>query len=103
MKELKIRKFHRVSGAVLAPFIILQALSGVLLSIDWLLGFHHRVGETLREDIPAVIKVWDMILVEIHYGIGVIGAVYHIALGAGIVFTVITGIMIFLRIRKRMR
>ena len=101
MKELKIRNFHRSAGIILAPFIILQAVSGVLLSIDWLLGIHHRLGETLREDIPAFVRAWDMILVEIHYGTGRIGALYHIALGIGIVLTVASGIMIFFRIRKR--
>jgi hypothetical protein len=101
VKELELRKFHRLAGAVLAPFIILQAVSGVLLSIDWLLGVHQRIGETFRTDVPAFMRIWDMFLVEIHYGIGKIGAVYHIVLGIGIVFTVVSGLIIFLRIRKR--
>jgi len=48
MKELDIRKLHRIAGVVIAPLLILQALSGIFLSVDWLLGFHQRIGETIN-------------------------------------------------------
>ena len=82
MKEIYLRKLHRQIGIVVAPLLVLQATSGVFLSIDWLLGFHQRVGETLRENIPPLIRLWDLILVEIHYGLGMPGALYHIILGS---------------------
>lgn len=49
MNELDLRKWHRNIGILLAPLLILQAISGVNLSVDWLLGYYMRVGETIRE------------------------------------------------------
>jgi succinate dehydrogenase/fumarate reductase cytochrome b subunit len=103
MKELQLRKLHRVAGVVLAPFLVLQALSGVLLSVDWLLGIHHRVGESVRGTVPALARIWDAALVEIHYGAGVGGAVYHILLGVAVVVLAASGIGIYLQVRARLR
>lgn len=101
MKEPDIRKLHRIVGVVIAPLLILQALSGIFLSVDWLLGFHRRIGETITENIPPLIRMWDMILVDIHYGLEVGGAFYHILLGIGAVWVAVSGFMIFLKIRAR--
>ena len=101
MKEPDLRKVHRLTGIVIAPFIILQALSGILLSVDWLLGIHRRAGDGIKENIPPLLRLWDMILVEIHYGPGVGGAFYHILLGIGAVWVAVSGFMIFLKIRAR--
>lgn len=68
MKERDLIKWHRNVGIVLAPLLVLQAISGVFLSADWLLGYHQHVGEAIRE-IPPLIWLWDKILVEIHYGL----------------------------------
>ncbi|GEM_PF-1209296 len=100
MKELDLRKWHRNVGIVLAPLLVLQAISGIFLSVDWLLGYHQRVGETIRE-IPPLVLLWDKILVEIHYGLGVPGAIEHILLGIGLVWVTVSGFIIFLRIRAR--
>lgn len=101
MEELDLRKLHRNVGIALAPLIILQGISGIFLSVDWLLGYHRRVGEIIREDIPSLIVLWDKILVTIHYGFGIPGSPYHIALGIGLIWIVVSGIMIFFRIRAR--
>jgi len=101
MKELDLRKWHRNVGIVLAPLLILQAISGVFLSIDWLLGFHARVGEVIGKNIPSLIALWDLLLVSIHYGFGLPGSPYHIAIGFGSVWIVVSGFIIFLRIRAR--
>lgn len=101
MKELDLRKLHRRVGVVIAPLLILQALSGVFLSVDWLLGIHRRAGEAIKENIPFLLRLWDTILVNIHYGPGTGGAFYHILLGIGAVWVAVSGFMIFLKIRGR--
>jgi len=103
MKELHIRKLHRIVGVVIAPLLILQALSGIFLSVDWLLGFHQRIGETIKENIPPLIRLWDMILVSIHYGLEVGGAFYHVLLGIGAIWVTVSGFMIYLKIRERQK
>lgn len=103
MKEPDLRKLHRLVGVVIAPLLILQALSGIFLSVDWLLGIHRRAGEAIKETIPPLLRLWDMILVDIHYGLGVGGAFYHILLGIGAIWVVVSGFMIFLKVRERQK
>lgn len=100
MKEPDLRKWHRKIGIILAPLLILQATSGIFLSVDWLLGYHQRVGESIR-DIPPLAALWDKILVGIHYGFGIPGSPYHISLGIGLIWIIVSGIMIYFRIRGR--
>ena len=103
MKEMDLRKLHRIAGIVIAPLLILQAFSGILLSVDWLLGIHQRVGEAIVQNISPLLGLWDMILVNIHYGPEVGGAFLHIMLGSGTVGVAVSGIMIFLKIRERQK
>ncbi len=103
MKEPDIRKWHRRMAMVIAPLLLAQAVSGIFLSVDWLLGFHQRIGETIMEKIPPLIRFWDMILVEIHYGLGVGGTFYHILLGFGAIGVIVSGSLIFLKIRDRQK
>jgi hypothetical protein len=103
MKEPDIRKWHRRSAIVIAPLLVIQALSGIFLGVDWLLGLHQRVGETIWENIPPLLRLWDMILVEIHYGLGVGGMFYHILLGIGTLWVTVSGVMIFFKIRGRQK
>ena len=103
MKEADLRKWHRLMGIWAGPLVILQAASGITLSIDWLLEIHKRFGETVRENVPALARLWDAVLVEIHYGIGKTGAFYHIALGVAAIWLAVSGIIIFLRLRNRQR
>jgi uncharacterized iron-regulated membrane protein len=102
MRESEWRKWHRKAGIILAPLLILQAVSGLFLSIDWLLGIHHRGGEIITE-LPPLLRLWDFILVEIHYGFGVPGALYHILLGIGLVWLAFSGFIIYLRVRSRLK
>ena len=103
MREPQLRRLHRYAGIVLAPLLVLQALSGVLLSVDWLLGIHRRFGESVGDASPGLARLWDAILVEIHYGNGVGGAVYHILLGLAVVGVVASGLAMFLQVRARLR
>lgn len=101
MKEPDIRKWHRRIAIVIAPLLIIQAISGIFLSVDWLLGIHQRIGETIEKNIPELLNLWDTILVEIHYGLGVGGMYYHILLGLGVLVLIVSGIIIFSKIRGR--
>jgi len=103
MKELDLRKVHRLMGIVIAPLIILQALSGVLLSVDWLLGIHRRAGDAIKENIPRLLVLWDMILVDIHYGMGVGGAFLSHSVGVAAIGVATSGLMIFLKVRARQK
>lgn len=101
MKEVDIRKWHRNVGIVLMPLLVMQAISGVFLGAEWLLGYHQRVGEVIRANVPPLIWLWDKILIEIHYGLGMPGAIEHILLGLGLIWVTASGFMIYLRIRAR--
>ena len=103
MKEPDIRKWHRRLAMVIGPLLLIQTVSGIFLGVDWLLGIHQRVGEVIEENIPELLNLWDTILVEIHYGLGVGGMFYHILLGMGTLAVTISGIMIYLKIRKRQK
>jgi hypothetical protein len=103
MKEPDIRKWHRRLAILIAPLLIIQAISGIFLGVDWLLGIHQRVGETIEKNIPELLSLWDMILVEIHYGLGVSGMFYHILLGIGALGVTVSGVMIFFKIRRRQK
>ena len=103
MKEPDIRKWHRRVAIVVAPLLIIQAVSGIFLGVDWLLGIHQRVGETIEKNIPSLLRLWDMMLIEIHYGLGVGGMFYHILLGIGVLGVTVSGVMIFFKIRGRKR
>ena len=101
MKEPDLRRLHRIVGVVVAPLLMLQVLSGLFISVDWLMGIHRRAGEAIKETVPPLLRLWDTILVEIHYGPGVGGALYHIVLGVAAMWVVASGFMIFSRIRAR--
>ena len=103
MREPQLRKLHRFAGIVLAPLLVLQALSGGLLSVDWLFGIHRRFGESVGDVSPGLARLWDAALVDIHYGTGVGGAVYHILLGVAIVGLAVSGLGIYSQVRARLR
>ena len=103
MKEPDIRKWHRRIALVAAPLLMIQAVSGIFLGVDWLLGIHQRVGETIEENIPSMLRIWDIILVEIHYGLGVGGMFYHILVGIVVLAVTVSGIMILFKIRGRQK
>ena len=103
MQEPQLRKLHRLAGIVVGPLLVLQAISGVLLSVDWLLGIHRRMGETVDEAMPGFARAWDAALVDIHYGTGVGGALYHILLGVAVLGLAASGLGIYLQVRARLR
>ncbi len=104
MEEPTLRRWHRRVGIGIGVLILLQAVSGLMLSIEWLLGFHTRVGEMIDASrVPEGVKVWDWLFVNVHYGGGKAGALYHTVLALGLVWLVVTGFAINHRVRQRMR
>ena len=104
MKESDLRKWHRGLGIILALFIILQAGSGLLISLSGLGTPHsHARSETVahagpHEDGKSTVKTS---LSFIHHGAGVVGLFYRILLGIGILGMAIAGSVIYFKIRVR--
>ena len=102
MQEPTLRKWHRYAGVALAPLILLQAVSGLFLSIEWLAGLHTAAGELLPGASPLT-RFWDWVFINVHYGGGRAGALYHALVGAGLVWLAASGGWIYLRIRARLK
>ena len=102
MKEPTLRKWHRNIGACIAPLVLIQALSGLFLSFEWLAGLHIMAGRLLAEASPLV-RFWDWVAVGVHYGGGKVGALYHALLGLGLIWLASSGLWIFFRMRARMK
>jgi len=105
MKEADLRKWHRRMGIILALFIIIQAGSGLLMSLNELGTPHgHAHGEDVaaqdehQEGGDSYIKTS---LSFIHHGAGVIGRIYRILLGIGLLGMAISGSMIYFKVRAR--
>jgi uncharacterized iron-regulated membrane protein len=102
MNEPTLRKWHRYAGVAIAPLVLLQAVSGLFLSFEWLTGLHTAAGQLLP-DAPPFIRFWDWVFISIHYGGGHLGHLYHTFVGAGLVGLVASGLWIFVKIRARMK
>ena len=100
MNEPTLRKWHRYVGVALSPLVLLQAVSGLFLSYEWMTGLHTAAGQLLP-DAPPFIQFWDWLFVGIHYGGGELGGLYHAVLGLGLVGLAASGLWIFLKIRAR--
>lgn len=95
MTELYLRTWHRRLGIVLALLILLQAGSGLLLSLLGLLPGGGAVGSPWHGA--------DEFLEALHFGGGSCGKVYRIFLGLGMAGMAASGSLIFLKIRSRTR
>jgi len=100
MKKIRLNILHRYVGIFIAPFIVLQALSGLLLNFGM---FRKGSAAATGPDGGAVPSIWDPILVKVHFGSGLLNNAYHILLGAGIVWMAVTGWILYLRIRRVMK
>jgi uncharacterized iron-regulated membrane protein len=88
MKEILLRKLHRFIGVAVAPFLVIQALSGLLLSF----GLFRRGAAG-----PGPPGKWDEFLEIIHFKPGWVADTYHLLLGAGIAWMALSGWLIYLR------
>lgn len=85
MREITLRKFHRITGIALSIFIVLQVLTGMFLSVELLVG-----------SVP-----FENTLDFLHFGDGIVGNGYRLLLGLGLLFMVVTGWWIFMKISAR--
>lgn len=104
MKEVDIRKWHRIIGIIVAIFIILQAGSGFILSLGGLpIPRTHAYEETYGAEYADEEgdSLWHDALEFVHLGGGVFGAVYRIVVGMALLMMAVTGGMIFFKVRVR--
>jgi len=124
MTEADLRKWHRTSGIVLAAFFMLQAVTGMVLSVEDFLRDDRSPSQqvqTGREPSPAAgseryvpevqipgnlragasSEPEEKIIEEIHRGGGYAGALYRIVLGACLIGQSAGGILLFIAIYRR--
>ncbi len=118
MKEKDLRKYHRITGVVLAIFIIVQAGTGLFFTIGKMLGSsgdhehgHAALSMSLIADVQAntnnsvatqTQEESESLLSTLHYGGGMIGNIYRLLLALGIIGQVCGGLYIYKRHRQRM-
>ena len=84
MKEAQLRKVHRTAGMLFSVFIVLQALTGLALTLESLPG----------SELGSLIK-------SVHTGFDPFGDIYRLIAGIGMLFMAVTGSWIGIRIRMR--
>jgi hypothetical protein len=103
MKEINLRTWHRRIGIILALFIILQAGSGFFITLGDLIPSQSPDAESAvaAATVDEEEDFWDEALEFIHFGDDVVGGLYRILLGAGVLWMAVSGGLIFFRIRTR--
>lgn len=104
MKESDLRKWHRNLGIVLALFIILQTGSGLLITLSASgtpVSYAHNEPVVHAEAHEDGKPIWKTSISFLHHGAGVVGDVYRILLGIGMLGMALSGVMIFFKIRVR--
>lgn len=87
MTEAELRRGHRTMGIILALFIFLQAASGALVAMEFLLKSPGLFGS----------------LTKLHFWDGPFGHLYRLLVGVGTVGMATSGVAIYLKIRARSR
>ena len=98
MKAPSLNKLHRYVGITIAPFLVIQTLSGLLLDI----GMFRR-GRSVPGGTAATNEWWDLFLTKAHFGPGLLNDTYHILLACGIVWMACSGWLLYLRNRRAHR
>jgi hypothetical protein len=116
MKEKDLRRYHRITGAVLAVFIILQAGTGLIFTIGKMVGTSggHDHGTANISIFPiskaqansseleeTQVHESESLLGIVHYGGGMIGNIYRFVLAVTIIGQVCGGLLIYMRIKAR--
>jgi uncharacterized iron-regulated membrane protein len=96
-KVIYLNKLHRCVGVCIAPFLVIQTLSGLLL--DFGLFRRGSFGPGV-EEVSHARNVADTLLVKLHFGPGTVNDCYHFALGVGVIWMALSGWVLYLRIRK---
>ena len=98
MNGPNLNKAHRYVGVIIAPFMVLQGLSGLFHDF----GLFRR-GSPPEGGVVATRAGWDLFLVKTHFGPGLLSDAYHILLACGIVWMACSGWLLYLRIRRVLR
>lgn len=97
MKPITLNSLHRYVGIVIAPLLVVQTVTGLLLGF----GLFRRAAPPPGGGRPPVAEgSWDAILMKIHFGPGIIGDTFHLLLGAGVIWMAISGWLLYLRVRR---
>lgn len=129
MNQLYLRKAHKTAGLISALFILLQAGSGLLLSLKQFyvphshayaepvnIGHEHEneqdadMQEKHKED-PVTdqhvqetgVAKWQSVSQNIHHGGGFFGSIYRILLATCLIFIALSGSAIFCLTRKMIK
>ena len=106
MKESNLRKWHRTLGILLGLFIILQAGSGLLITLGEVsvLQTHADEGsDRQNHGHEGGESIWHKALEFIHHGAGSAGNIYRTLVGIGLLGMAFSGSAIFYKIRARSR
>jgi len=122
VQEKDLRKWHRYLGVSLAVFLILQAGSGLSVSLGHLTARHEHekpvhshsndkktghdghgsdAAGNHSGDLGAALNSISVFFTDIHHGGGIAGSVYRILLAVGILLQTLTGGLIFFKSRGR--
>lgn len=116
MKEVDLRKWHRQMGIILAFFLILQAGSGLIITVLDMADTpdtpaHAESGKDAGANPVATApssghdeegeSVLMEIMDQIHHGLGVGGAYYRIVLGVLVIGQAFGGFLIYQKIKQR--
>jgi len=93
MRIPPLNSLHRYVGILIAPFLVIQTLSGLFLDF----GLFRRNAGTGGAGAPTSL---DALLVKLHFGPGLASDTYHLLLGAGIVWMAVSGWALYLKIRR---
>ena len=104
MNEKDLRKWHRRMGITLAILIILQAGTGILLTLGSLSGGHseaHSEQPAQQAAPQSHESEWEEALEFIHHGADGVGFVYRLIVGFGMLGMAVSGSFIYFKIRSR--
>lgn len=99
MKNRTLRVWHRRVGLVLAPFLLLQGLSGLILTY----GVFVRVGSKLDDEAPPLRTAWNLLMAKTHFGPGLFGWIYHSIIGIGLLWLIGSGVWMGFDLWRRKR
>jgi hypothetical protein len=89
MKEITLRKYHRVMGLLLFLFLAVQTVTGLLFSLQYM-------------TMPPLFDLSPEIR-TLHYGWSTPGNIYRILLAVGTLIQAVFGLIIYQRIWSRSR
>lgn len=92
MVQKIVRSWHLYVGLFFAPFLFLQTISGLVLTF----GVFRQVDDTLADAAPeAARSAWNILMMDSHYGPGLIGWIYHTLIGLALLWLIASGVWIW--------